>query len=398
MKHLRNRSLSLPPLLLLLAAPLFGGCKREGLESDSNVKLDKEAILRVVKDRWCILWKGGGAYPHQPGRCPEAAKLVAAVLECKRRADFTPAGFPNFCIGFVNPRYKIVEVDIFYHQNQKVAEVSVEEKAPIFFELSPELCNAFEALDSRRGADIPGFIQNLDVKDSRIQRGSIWALEDNGEKAKAALPKLRALLSEQNLTLRYAAARAAYRIGAEPEALKVLFRDFAGPPGESQEQAGATLEQLADRLGKEHLPALRERLRDPDKWIRCQAAEILAEMRTKAKPAIPDLLQTIKDPAPEVRGKAALALGRTKEASDPVMKALIQALSDSEWEVQRSAIWGLDCLGPQAKAALPTLKRLLLQRVGEVMYTARAILSIDPSDEEAKAVLKELGHIDVPNE
>jgi hypothetical protein len=120
-------------------------------------------------------------------------------------------------------------------------------------------------------------------------------------------------------------------------------------------------------------------------------------MRSKAKPAIPDLLQAIKDPAPEVRGEAALALGRTKVASEPVLKALIQALSDSEWEVQRSAIWGLDCLGPEAKAALPTLKAVLRQRVGDKQYAAYAILSIDPSDQEAKKVLKELGHIDRPH-
>lgn len=99
----------------------------------------------------------------------------------------------------------------------------------------------------------------------------------------------------------------------------------------------AAVRGLANHGSVEHAPLLAERLRDPDKLVRIEAARALQHIHS---PAVVDtLLLAIKEgdldadaePDPQVRAQAADALGQYAE--NRVVRALIATLSDSNFLV-----------------------------------------------------------------
>jgi HEAT repeat protein len=390
---LHKRAAAVSTILFILSLTVIVGSRREAVKAEPEKNLDKDSILAMVDRLWCYVYIQGAYYPYRPGRCEEARKLVIALLDSKRSPDPRSKVLASNRICFYAQGSKTADICILYRREWKVGALQLGDAKPIFFEITPELRTGFETLLAKQGADIQGFTDNLEVKDERIQVNSILALERNGDKAKEALPKLRKLITEQNLKVRHAAACAAFVIGRDSQVLKVLFQDFATPPEERQTQAGHAIQRIVPLLGKEHVLPLQARLQDADKWVRSQAATLLGEMGSKAKEAVPALLNALKDREWGVRADAALALGRTHFASEAVLGALIAATSDIEPRVQDFAIVALGNLGPKAKAALPALKKALQDADWDrkQVDAAYAILKIDPSNKEAKDVLKHLG-------
>ncbi len=99
----------------------------------------------------------------------------------------------------------------------------------------------------------------------------------------------------------------------------------------------AAIRGLANHGGPEHVPLLAERLRDPDRLVRIEAARALQRIHNPV--AVETLLLAVREgeldanaePDPQVRAHAADALGQYAE--NRVVRALIATLTDSNFLV-----------------------------------------------------------------
>ena len=114
---------------------------------------------------------------------------------------------------------------------------------------------------------------------------------------------------------------------------------------------------------KPAVPALMTFLNDDDPDVRAAAAFTLQGLGPVASDALPSLIICLQDPSYTVQYHAILAIGQIHQDPQRVIPLLIAFLDkplDQRWEKLRNcAICALCQFGPQAKAALPALLRLL---------------------------------------
>jgi HEAT repeat protein len=109
-------------------------------------------------------------------------------------------------------------------------------------------------------------------------------------------------------------------------------------------------------IGQPAVPALIERLKDPDSDIRIAAADAIGRVGSDAREALPALDKAMKDPEPLVRQHAAYALTVVPSPNDQsVLPTLIDALQDRDPEVRRQVPMALARFGPAGKSALSGL-------------------------------------------
>ena len=152
------------------------------------------------------------------------------------------------------------------------------------------------------------------------------ALGRLGEAAAPAVPRLAALLRDDHLEIREAAAVALGNIG---------------------------------RAASPAVPDLARALRDCCHDVRAQAAEALGRIGPAASGAAPALIEAMNDPISWVRLKSAEALVAVGSRSDAVAAAFTRALTDSREEVRATAATGLSRSEVPPSGALPELARLL---------------------------------------
>jgi HEAT repeat protein len=139
-------------------------------------------------------------------------------------------------------------------------------------------------------------------------------------------------------------------LGADVEALIAQLR------GTDTDARRAAAKALAEAGGdaKAAVPALVEALKDKDTYVRRFSAMALGEIGADPKDALPGLKGALSDPRKEVQEAAATAMGKMgKDAVGPLMAVFTD--TNRETEVRRRAVEALGALGPDARAALPTL-------------------------------------------
>ncbi|WP_242054528.1 HEAT repeat domain-containing protein [Nostoc sp. FACHB-190] len=183
-----------------------------------------------------------------------------------------------------------------------------------------------------------------------------------GEK-EAAVDKLLKLLKDLESNVRYKAAEALGKIGAEaaiPDLLELL------KDSESHVRYGVV--NVLGKIGAEAaIPGLLELFKDSESHVRSSAANVLGKMGAAA--AISDLLELLKDSEYNVRSSAAEALGQIGTAAIP---DLLELLKDSESYVRFSAAVALGNIG--AVAAIPDLLELLKDSESYVRFRAAVAL------------------------
>lgn len=111
-------------------------------------------------------------------------------------------------------------------------------------------------------------------------------------------------------------------------------------------------------------------LRNSDPTIRCNAADILRGLAWDVVDAIPALIEGCRDPEEQVRAYCAHALvdigfavhHRVPSALPSLIRAvpvLTELLAEASLDVRSLAACALKEIGPDAKAAVPALRRLL---------------------------------------
>lgn len=128
-------------------------------------------------------------------------------------------------------------------------------------------------------------------------------------------------------------------------------------------------------LASRALPQLRQALADPAYEVRGMAAAALRNLGSAALPALGDLTARLKDPDSGVRMMSANALAALGPSAAPATGALIEACETQGQHVQvlRSLADALGGIGPQAKAALPALRKLLT--IPRVAWNAEAAIA-----------------------
>ena len=178
------------------------------------------------------------------------------------------------------------------------------------------------------------------------------------------------LLRRDDPSVRHLAAMALGEI-ADPAALNALLAALAGPDEEGVRWQAA--EGLA-RLGAPAVAGLAALAEDSDPDIRWKAIVALGDIGDPR--AAPTLRDRLADPDRFVRGRAVSALARL---GSPCLPLVMQALLDSDSRVRQGAAEVLGLVGDPT--AVDNLLRALQDPVEPVRRAAAvALLRINPSD------------------
>lgn len=129
------------------------------------------------------------------------------------------------------------------------------------------------------------------------------------------------------------------------------------------------------------VPALIKALEDQDEDVRLRAVSALGKLGEAARDAGPALVRALgSDPTSDVRFWAAVALRKSVGAEDPaalkpLIKPLIKALTDWDSSVRCAVARALAKIGPEAKRAIPALKKLLSDETFSVRREAAAAIA-----------------------
>jgi HEAT repeat protein len=235
---------------------------------------------------------------------------------------------------------------------------------------------------------VPALMAALKDKETDLRRFAATALGEFGPAARAAGPARAGLLRYEETNVRTAAAEALGKLGAEaapavPDLRRALGDDYA----EVRAAAARALGEIGP-VAKAALPALGPAVHDADMAVQVQAALALWRIDRRQEVAVRTLLEALKKEECEAAhalgelGQAARAAGPALEAAwkgpDPLlcvaaagalwrmglhreatMRALVEAVATDDGLGWWDACRALEAIGPDARAALPALRRAL---------------------------------------
>jgi HEAT repeat protein len=179
----------------------------------------------------------------------------------------------------------------------------------------------------KSAAMVPALIRYLDSDNFRERQAAMARLQDLGQAARAAAPRLLAFTAD--------------------------------PTSRDIQDATVALTRIDLSAARVAMAAAETALRSPDIAARRRAAETLGGLALFAQPAVPALVAATRDTDALVRDRAAGALGRIGTPVAEVVPALIAALDDPVYHVRYAALVALEQLPPSTSAvALPALQRL----------------------------------------
>ena len=213
---------------------------------------------------------------------------------------------------------------------------------------------------------LPILLDGLADPVAAVREHTLVAIARLGVKAKHALPKVWALAEDGSAFVRDAAYHCVRELGASspPEVVALLSHAEPGVRLTAAEQLPSFRP-----LPPNSVEPLRKALADGDRFVRRAAADALLDFGAKAAPAAPDLAEAIRRSAkgagpdgPDADDFAVVNLLVTiGEASvAPVAKLL----ADKDPLVLYQALYVLGELGPQAKATVAAVEKIM-NRDGE---------------------------------
>jgi HEAT repeat protein len=146
-----------------------------------------------------------------------------------------------------------------------------------------------------------------------------------------------------------------------------------------------------DQVTDKGLQAVAKFLKDPDARVRANAARGLGVLGNKAKPAAAALTDALQDEEVTVVTAAGWALAQLDELSGPARAALLDLLKSPKPDFRAAAAQSFGSAGIKARAAVPALTALLLDRDQPpyvVTSACWALGEIGEPDPSALAALK----------
>lgn len=183
--------------------------------------------------------------------------------------------------------------------------------------------------------DMVGLVRLLERGDPSTRHLAAGALGDLGDPA-ALAALLGALAGPDEEGVRWRAAEGLGRIGEPAVAGLAELAENSDP-----DVRWKAIVALGDIGDPRVAPILRNRLADPDRFVRGRSVSALARL---GAPCLPLMLEALTDPAPRVRQGAAEVLGHV---GDPAaVKGLLDALQDPVESVRRAAAVALLRINP----------------------------------------------------
>jgi HEAT repeat protein len=239
-----------------------------------------------------------------------------------------------------------------------------------------------------RGREAVAFLVRACAGEGEPRVRAIKALGEIGPEAGRAVPVLRKGLQDPDESERAAVALALWRLQrrtetpglvSDPrqEALSVLIKLLREGRPEQRWSAAAAVRQIGPEAGPA-VPALVACLREEDPGLREQAADALGAIDPRDREAVPALTALLDDSNLRVRLAAARALARAGHRPADLVPVLVRVLERSP-DLLDDVAAVLVTLGPDARAAVPALRRLLRHSDHTVSVAAsRALRQIDP--------------------
>lgn len=206
---------------------------------------------------------------------------------------------------------------------------------------------------------------------------------DDAELVTAAVAKLRAGLADESPAVRNAAVEglsdlAPRLAAADRQALAESFVELLDDPVPA---VGLAAGGGLIRLEGDAVAALRAALDQPP--MRNDALEILAEIGPAAAPALDDMIESLADSDPVSRSDAAFAIAAIGPDAKAAVPALEKLMGDESADaaVRYTVAYALGKIGPAAVAAEPLLRKLV-DSDDDLLATvsAWAALQIKPGD------------------
>jgi HEAT repeat protein len=239
----------------------------------------------------------------------------------------------------------------------------------------------------------------LKSPDAKTRILAAQVLAEMGPRAEPAVAALAEALRDADATVRLWAAQALHDIGSHTvEHVVAALRDEKAPVRLTATQALTVFSDT--RAGG---AGLAEALHDRDPKVRAASADILIRIGRPARHAIPALLQNLREPNLEVQTRALTAIVAMGSIHDVcLMDALATENDRARWQragpkeklkshlqhlngnsLERlGAVLALGGMGPEAKAALPELGKLLTGGNPRIRSAAlMAVCAIDPGKE-----------------
>ncbi|MCI0641758.1 MAG: HEAT repeat domain-containing protein [Gemmataceae bacterium] len=151
--------------------------------------------------------------------------------------------------------------------------------------------------------------------------------------------------------------------------LRALLRDKESE--ETRFVAACALEELGPSSFWAVSRLANDGLFDSSARVRAKSADALAQIGPRAQSTVPDLVLALRDKDIKVRRRVAVALGAIRSQPDIAVPALVKALFDEdcidgqEACVRTAAMRAISHYGPAAKAAQPTLLKIVIGEQGE---------------------------------
>jgi HEAT repeat protein len=234
---------------------------------------------------------------------------------------------------------------------------------------------------------------------ARLQAAqALWQM--GGAEAKSAIPVLVELLKSPRPELRFRAALilTGRSVPEAKTAVGVLIEGLKDPHARVRLQAAQRFLQIGAPEARDVAPTLVDLLRHHQRELGFQPAMLLGQMRpADLRSAAPALLEGLNDRNPGIRFQSALVLARIgraeTEAAIPVLINLLgadknpprqpeqtpapRAYAEGSTSFRLQAAQALMKLGPEAKAAIPPLVKLL-DDPQAALFAALALRQIGP--------------------
>ena len=279
---------------------------------------------------------------------------------------------------------------------------------------------------------IPALVEALRDDDHRVRQTAAESLARYLPEAKSALPRLTAMLLQENKAVVRAAAAMALAAFAEQaeEAGPALVEALGDREPWVAWEAAKALGRLG-AAGRKALPRLKEVLSGDSPELRRSAAWALGELGPHAADAVEALTQAVRvgagerkggaaraaamqalgrveaplqqagpalaaalttDADPDARRWGAIALGQYGPAAQAFVGDLVCGMSDKDDLVRGAAVEAVGRIGPGAARAVPSLMSVLADdREGQNRcLAARALGDIGPAAREALPLLDKL--------
>src|SRR5262245_12354896 len=176
---------------------------------------------------------------------------------------------------------------------------------------------------------------------------------------------------------------------AVPTLTKLMVDD---PDREIRNEAALALSKMDSA---EAVPALGKALKDPEAAVRMNATLALFRLKKAASPTVPALIEETKKDENHtnlntftftLQEATALALGRASAGTADAVPALMETLEGADKVSLRIAlVRALGDIGPEAKAAVPMLRKLLNTRNASLKETVEETLRAIEGDAAAPA-------------